>query len=64
MQRASRARAAADGRDFVVPDDVKALAHAVLDHRFVLTPEAALQGASPRDVLDDVMQRVPVPRGR
>ena len=64
LQRASRARAAADGRDFVVPDDVKALAHAVLDHRFVLTPEAALQGAAPRDVLDDVMQHVPVPRGR
>src|SRR4051794_4944731 len=64
MQRATRARAAADGRDFVVPDDVKALAHAVLDHRFVLTPEAALQGVDPGDVLDDVLQRVPVPRGR
>src|SRR3954471_1237684 len=51
MQRATRARAAADGRDFVVPDDVKALAHAVLDHRFVLTPEAALQGVDPGDVL-------------
>ena len=64
VQRAARSRAAASGRDFVVPDDIKALAHAVLDHRFVLTPEAALQGVDPGDVLDDVLQRVPVPRGR
>jgi len=64
VQRAARSRAAAAGRDFVVPDDVKVLAHAVLDHRLVLTPEAALQGVLPGDVLDDVLHRVPVPRGR
>jgi len=64
VQRAARSRAAAAGRDFVMPDDVKALAHAVLDHRLVLTPEAALQGVVAGDVLDDVLHRVPVPRGR
>jgi MoxR-like ATPase len=63
LQRASRARAAASGRDFVAPDDVKALAHAVLAHRLVLTPEAAMQGVDTREVVTDVLQHVSVPRG-
>jgi MoxR-like ATPase len=62
LQRASRARAAASGRDFVAPDDVKALAHAVLAHRLVLTPEAAMQGVDTREVVTDVLQHVAVPR--
>ena len=45
LQRASRALAAANGRNYVVPDDVKALAGPVLAHRLMLTPEAQLQGA-------------------
>jgi MoxR-like ATPase len=64
LQRAARARAAASGRDFVVPDDVKALAQAVLAHRMVLTPEAAMQGVDTRDVVDDVLGHVPVPQGK
>jgi MoxR-like ATPase len=61
LQRAARARAAASGRDFVAPDDIKALAHAVLAHRLSLTPEAAMQGVDTNDVVSDVLQHVPVP---
>jgi MoxR-like ATPase len=57
----ARARAAADGRSYVVPDDVKALAPPVLSHRMLLTPEAAMQGRTPAEVVDDVMRAVPVP---
>ena len=45
LQRASRAMAAANGRNYVLPDDVKALAGPVLAHRLMLTPEAQMQGA-------------------
>jgi MoxR-like ATPase len=64
LQRAARARAAASGRDFVVPDDVKALAHAVLAHRLVLTPEASMQGVDAGEVVDDVLRHVAVPKGK
>jgi MoxR-like ATPase len=64
LQRASRARAAAAGRDYVTPDDVKALAIPVLAHRVVPTPEAVLQGTDPRRILDDVLRHVAVPTGR
>jgi MoxR-like ATPase len=64
LQRAARARAAASGRDFVVPDDVKALAQAVLAHRMVLTPEASMQGVDTVEVVDDVLRHVTVPTGK
>ena len=49
------------GRGYVVPDDVKALAEPVLAHRLVVTPEAQLQGISPADALGEVLATVPVP---
>jgi MoxR-like ATPase len=61
LQRVSRARAAAQGRDFVVPDDVKALAEPVLAHRMLVTPEAQIQGISSADALAEVIRSVPVP---
>ena len=64
LQRAARARAAASGREYVVPDDIKVLAHAVLAHRLVPTPEASMQGLDTGEVVDDVLRHVPVPRGR
>jgi MoxR-like ATPase len=64
VQRAARARAAASGRDYVVPDDVKALAQSVLAHRLVPTPEAAMQGVDTAEVVDDVLRHVPVPKAR
>ena len=62
LQRVSRALAAAQGRDYVTPDDIKALAHPVLDHRLVLNADAALRGVTPFDITDDVVRSVPVPR--
>jgi MoxR-like ATPase len=64
LQRAARARAAASGRDYVVPDDLKALAVPVLEHRLALTPEAQMRGAHRSDLLAEVLGRVPVPSGR
>ncbi|MCU1375838.1 MAG: hypothetical protein JWO68_3124 [Actinomycetia bacterium] len=64
LQKAARARAAASGREYVVPDDIKVLAQAVLAHRLVPTPEAAMQGVDTSEVVDDVLRHVPVPKGR
>ena len=64
LQRAARSRAAAAGRSYVVPDDIKALAESVLAHRLVVTPEAQLAGIRPADVIREVLQTVPVPSGR
>ena len=61
LLRVARPRAAAAGRDYVVPDDIKALAESVLAHRLVLTPEAQLQGLRTEDVLTQVLETVPVP---
>lgn len=59
--RASRARAAIEGRDYVRPDDVKAMAHAVLGHRLLLSSNTRLRGRTGDDVLDEILQTVPVP---
>ena len=64
LQRAARARAAAAGRAFVVPDDIKALAEPVLSHRLALTPEASMQGVAAEEIVADVLRHVPVPSGR
>ena len=61
LQRTAQARAIADGRDFVVPDDIKALAAPTVAHRLMLAPEAALAGTSRTQVVADVLDRVPVP---
>ena len=58
----ARARAAMDGRDFVIPDDLKALAGPVLRHRLLLTPEAELEGRTPDDVLAGLVASVTAPR--
>ncbi|GAB3668213.1 AAA family ATPase [Halopiger thermotolerans] len=58
---ASRARAVLDGRDYVVPDDVKQIAPAAIAHRLVLTPEASVEGASRRAVVESVLDHVEVP---
>ena len=58
----SRAWAWLSGRDYVIPDDVKALARPTLRHRIQLRPEAELEGVTPEGVLDGVLASVPVPR--
>jgi MoxR-like ATPase len=64
LQRAARALAAASGRDYVVPDDIKGIARPVLEHRLTLTPEARLGSVESSDLLDDILRSVPVPTGR
>ncbi len=64
LQRVARARAAAQARSYVVPDDLKALAEPVLAHRLLVTPEAQLQGITAGDALDEVLRAVPVPAGK
>ena len=50
------------GRNYVKPDDVKAMARPTLRHRVMLRPEAELEGATPDGVLDGILASVPVPR--
>jgi MoxR-like ATPase len=59
---AARARAALDGRDYVVPDDVKALATAVLRHRMVLSPAAEIEGRQAETIVADLIARTESPR--
>jgi MoxR-like ATPase len=58
----SRAHAALDGRDFVTPDDIKALAVQVLGHRIILRPEYEIEGLAIEEVIKQIMQEVTVPR--
>lgn len=58
----AKAFAAREGRDFVVPDDVKGAAVPVLRHRLVLRPEAELEGLDPDRVVREVLQATPVPK--
>ncbi|QYJ04058.1 MoxR family ATPase [Nocardioides panacisoli] len=62
LLRAARAWAWLSGRDFVTPDDVKALARATLAHRLGLRPEAELEGVDAAQVLESALGSVPVPR--
>jgi MoxR-like ATPase len=61
LLRASRSLAASDGRDYVIPDDVKSLVVPVLAHRILLAADAAMTGRTPRAVLEELLQQVPVP---
>jgi MoxR-like ATPase len=61
LLRASRAFAALDGRDFVIPDDVQALAVPVLAHRLLPTPEALVSQDLPEHVLTRIVDRLPLP---
>jgi MoxR-like ATPase len=59
---AVRARAAIEGRDFVIPDDVKALAPALLRHRLILAPAAEINGRAVEDVVRDIIETIEAPR--
>ncbi len=58
----ARAKAALDGRDFVIPDDVKELAADALAHRLILSPELWSKRVTDRDIIASVVQSVPVPK--
>ena len=61
LMRASQALAAMAGREFVIPDDVKAVAEPVLAHRLILKPEARAENISGHDIVQEIMRQVPVP---
>lgn len=62
LARLARAQAAMDGRDFVTPDDVRAVALPALRHRLMLAPEALIERQQPDDVLTALLHKVPAPR--
>ncbi|MEQ1541425.1 MAG: MoxR family ATPase [Novosphingobium sp.] len=62
LANAARARAALDGRDFVLPDDVKALAGAVLRHRLLLSPAAEIEGKQVEALVADLVEATEAPR--
>lgn len=64
LYRTCQARAMLDGRDFVVPDDVKALAYATLGHRIIVSPAARVKNVTAREVVEQVLERIPVPGAR
>ena len=59
---AGRAHAALNGRDFVTPDDLRALVRPVLEHRLVLRPEFEIEGTEIDSVVRRILEKIPVPR--
>ncbi len=59
---AARAYAAMNGRDFVTPDDIKAMAQPVLEHRLILRPEFEIEGLTVVEVIQQILQQIAVPR--
>ena len=64
LYRTAQAYALLDGRDFVIPDDVKALSYAALGHRIIVSPAARVKGVTAADIMSDCTTRVPVPGAR
>ncbi len=61
LQRLCQARALLDGRDYVLPDDVKALAYPALGHRILLNSQARVKGTTAAEVVRECLERLPVP---
>ena len=59
---ASRTFAAIKGRDFVTPDDIKSIAAPVLEHRLILRPEYEIEGLTVREVIENILKDIAVPR--
>ncbi len=64
LYRTCQARAAIQGRDYVIPDDVKALAKPTLAHRLIISPSARIRGATGTMVVEELLRTVPVPGAR
>ena len=62
--KTGQARAAIQGRDFVIPDDIKALAEVTLAHRLIINPAARIRNIGPRDIIKEVLNSQPVPGSR
>jgi MoxR-like ATPase len=64
LYKTGRARAAILGRDYVIPDDIKALAMTALAHRLIVSPSARIKEVDPRAVVEETLKSVPVPGAR
>jgi MoxR-like ATPase len=62
IMKASKAMAALNGRNYVTPDDIRAVTFHVLNHRIILTPEREMEGVSSREVIENIIKRTEVPR--
>lgn len=62
IMRSAKAVAAMDGRAYVTPDDIRYVSFPVLNHRVILTPEREMEGYNVRDVIDQMVKKVEVPR--
>jgi len=61
LYRTSQALAALEGREFIIPDDVKYVAESILAHRLILSSEARLRGRLVEDIIDDLVGSIPAP---
>jgi MoxR-like ATPase len=64
LHKAAQARAALHGRDYTIPDDVKALAPATLAHRLIVSPAARIRNVDTRRVVAEILDTIPVPGAR
>jgi len=64
LYRTSQARAVLQGRDYVIPDDLKALAEVTLAHRLIVSPSARIKDVDPRSVVAEILDTLPVPGAR
>ncbi len=60
--KTSKAIAAMNGREFVIPEDIQAVAYPVLNHRIILTPEKEMDGTNAEDIIKEIIQKIDVPR--
>ncbi|HSZ72370.1 MAG TPA: MoxR family ATPase, partial [Cytophagaceae bacterium] len=60
--RTSKAIAAMNGREFVIPEDIQTVAYPVLNHRIILTPEKEMDGTNAEDIIKEIIQKIEVPR--
>ncbi|MFC2037387.1 AAA family ATPase [Chloroflexota bacterium] len=64
LYKTGQARAAILGRDYVIPDDIKALAMMTLAHRLIISPSARIKNVDPRSVIQEILDSIPVPGAR
>ena len=64
LYKTAQARAAIQGRDYIIPDDIKALAEPALAHRLIVSPAARLKNVDARAVVDELIHSVAVPGSR
>lgn len=62
LLQSAKAYAAIQGRDFITPEDIKSMAHPVIGHRVILTPEKEMEGVSTQDVIAQIIDKIEVPR--